>query len=1487
VALSAKDLIAKLKRATLDKTDLDERISQGIKRIPQQSMEGYRPYYNRLQYNLNNPSPQAVQFVNKWQPRVQKVEQNLMRSPVGLPGRGVQGYAGNLLGNEIRAGQGYRQAYDTRTAKPLIGATWNTAKSIGQVAPVGRLASYVPAVLSGAIGAGVNAYQGKNIAQGFGSGAGEAMGWRPVLSITNPITSKLGIGLANKVSSPQSVRLAKVVGQPMLRQKVASQVAQRGVGGVGNLIEDEILARLDKTPINNTNRMFSLALGVAMSGNDKAMQRMMSKLGNKAPEIAKTTAKEIQEVNNGTKSFTLSYLDNGEKKIYRGLSKQDASDWTRNLLDRGLEWDLKTEAGSPGRLGSAPKPPTDPLEALKTEVRKYKNFDIKQFFDKNYDKLPQKDQRVLDKVIYGMRGDYNGDAYLFPKEQKVIDRLLGGKNANATQIKKVTSTTNKTNVFPSFNEYYSLTGGYKGVSQGRDVTGDYINGVIDQLNTGGKKNSSYGMPTAENIKDARNIIKTHSLRRDSDLARLENAVSNYNQSQLPKTGLEAEATLSDKSGVVNRLDNQALQAGNEASNLSPGKLSPEQPLPPKPVLSSPDDLVNTSAKANQLPQTQSQLTKANQSSGKLTKSQSQPYFNTKNLNVSKKAKKQIAKVVQEVKPQIEKATGKKLTNKQVIEKANQSAKVLNGAVGKDQTLAWEASLLKARQKLAALADRGVVDREYIDTLMTVKTYGTDIARKLQSFGIGADAELVTSKQAILEAVLKTTDDADAVLKASQGVDFNDLQQATAFYRQFVKPTKSEWVDLLRYNSMLSSPNTHINNAFSNAQGTGLVAPIEKTVEGSLDAMRSAITGKPRTIFAGEGVRYAKGYYSNIGTAAKRFTDVMTNKQQIKNPDMRHLRLAPTGKGAKVESVLNYPMRLLEAADQFFSAMTEGGSKQALEYRATKLGKPIADLDSVAQKEAAERLFRSDLGDNQGSYALDAIDAVANTVQGLKNHKNPIVSTMAKFTLPFLRTPTNLLKQGVEFSPVGLATLPGAKNKQQLIARSIMGSSIALGTSMLLGSDRLTWAEPTGEKQRNAFRAAGLQPYSVKIGDNWVSYSKLHPAVSFNVALVAALKDSHDKGDIDDTQLDTILGGLAKWMNFYADQSYMKNIGDIVSATKGDIYGLSKMVSNYPQQLIPFRALMGWVNRIIEPYQRQVSSDAGKLEKQFQYLATQIPGLSGIVPLRLSPSGEPIENQHRLINAVSPVRITTQTKPFTTNKSTASISSSSGTPTPVSIPQDQTTFNELYKKALSNGTDFPTNKTLIENDPTLTEDEKVEKIEKLRTETAQWAETLITMQDKYPKQVFTAELGAYKSGGKYTVEERGDWAIQKLERVKDEKEAEEMINRMWEEGVLTTGSSGVAEYLKDLGFDVYTYTGKNEKVKKKVSSGKKGKKVTLGKAPSIKSVSYTPTRSQLAKIDFKTNFKRLNLPKTPKTTQKKVNLMAMSDKLTKRQSKSII
>jgi hypothetical protein len=612
------------------------------------------------------------------------------------------------------------------------------------------------------------------------------------------------------------------------------------------------------------------------------------------------------------------------------------------------------------------------------------------------------------------------------------------------------------------------------------------------------------------------------------------------------------------------------------------------------------------------------------------------FYNTERLNIPQAGKEAIESEIKNAGKVLEKTVGTTLTNKEVIDRAAMSSKVLNTTVTRAQTEAKIAANLKLRQEIADAANTGKVDEDFIDLWIKDKAAGEDIARQLQARKIKADPQTASAIDDLLAAIYKENKNADEIIKAAKGVNFDNPEEVIKFFRTFVKPKVGDWIDVLRYNSMLSSPTTHLVNISSNFQGVGILAPIEKTITGGLDAIKSAVTGSPREYYAGEGAAFAKGFYSNLGKAAKNMWGVMSGKNISSNVDVYRIPLSSGGFPRVAENVLQFPSRLLEAADQFFTTLTEAGVKSANDLKLAK----GAEAGNAAE-EAAKRLFKQRLGSKDEGYLLDAIEFIPKVIQKARSSDNGLVKWTSKLVFPFINIGTQLLKQGIEYGPAGLLTLPGNPTKIEQISKFAIGSAVATGVATLAASDRLTWAEPANAEQKNAFRASGMQPYSVKIGENWVSYAKLHPAIAWNFALVSAVKDSLERKKLDDTQADTILQTAAKYMNFFADQSYMKQVGDIVSASKGDSYGVTRFVSNFPSQFIPFRALMGWIERIVDPVQRQADPDGTKLEKQIQTIMAQIPGLAYKVPPRLGPDGQPIPIQNPILNALSPMRITTE------------------------------------------------------------------------------------------------------------------------------------------------------------------------------------------------------------------------------------------------------
>lgn len=620
-----------------------------------------------------------------------------------------------------------------------------------------------------------------------------------------------------------------------------------------------------------------------------------------------------------------------------------------------------------------------------------------------------------------------------------------------------------------------------------------------------------------------------------------------------------------------------------------------------------------------------------------------PALNLNKLNIDDEAKNVINETLDAIKPKMEAKTGAKLTNKEVKELADKSSEIMNRGAGREQTKNWESQLLKLRENIAAQAETGKVDKDFIDNLIILKSQATDIGRKLQSFAIGADPKAITAQEEIVQAVLNAGAKADEVIKAAQGVDFNDFRQASEFYRKFIEPKMSEWIDLLRYNSMLSSPLTHLVNVTSNLLNTISVAPLEKAIAGGIDFLGSKITGKERQIFAGESGQFLKGYFTNIKNGFKNFSDVMAGKKAISQLDIKNIPVATKGAKGKVATVLSYPTRLLEAADQFFTALTEAGENAALAYRKAKGGK--VELQEVLAKEKAQyRLYRQDLGHESQGVILNAIDELTNKLYSLRRSENPIVSNIAKFTVPFIKTPMNIFKQGLEYSPFGFSTLWKSPQKIEQLSKAILGTGVFVGASSLLLSGRITGAEPIGDAQKQKFKQAGRQSYSIKIGDKWVSYQKLPPAFAFPFAAVATINDLAENKKADDDTISLILTGVAKYGQFLSDQSYAKGVGDLLSAVRGEKSKIAQLISNYPQQLVPFRAFGGWLSRLIDDTQRTPDTKADFIDKQIQYLMMNIPGISFKVPARIDIEGKPIK-QMNITNAFSPFRISQENKKF--------------------------------------------------------------------------------------------------------------------------------------------------------------------------------------------------------------------------------------------------
>lgn len=576
-------------------------------------------------------------------------------------------------------------------------------------------------------------------------------------------------------------------------------------------------------------------------------------------------------------------------------------------------------------------------------------------------------------------------------------------------------------------------------------------------------------------------------------------------------------------------------------------------------------------------------------------------------------------------------------------------------LGDEQTKNMSAAFANLHNEINDLSKGGKVTPEISTKLKTLFEHRANAGRILDGLKVayeneGAKNPLMTQ---YIEKAAKQLGDIDKVLKASEGVDFNNVEAANDFVRQFIKPKAEDWLTKLRYSSMLSSLNTWETNAESNLQGTGLIAPIEKTILGGIDWLSSSVTGKPRKYLAGEGVEYAKGYYNlgNLKDAFNKFKSIIKTGRatEVNKYEIGAIPLTKAGTvGRTVENIMDTPGRILLATDAFFQHLTSKGVEKSINYRQSKGVGAISDIVGAASTEARERLFNEELKTGSGGHISRAIGLLGDKVNSLRSNKNPIIRYMANFTLPFVKIPTNIMRTSIQYSPFGIADMLGSADKQASLAKIVLGTGVAMGTGLLASSDKITAGLPKSEKLRKAWKEANIQPWSVKIGDNWYSYQNLHPAIGFNMALAAHFKSNLQ--EIPSSQAEKVLGIFGVAANKIFAQSYTKNIANLFDAINGDATAVSKMASNYPSQLIPFRAFQGWLNRAFDPKVRNTDPEGTGLARQLDGIMKQVQnnivGMSGNLPVRTNAYGEELQNSagNRTWNSLFSPRTTTENAP---------------------------------------------------------------------------------------------------------------------------------------------------------------------------------------------------------------------------------------------------
>lgn len=429
------------------------------------------------------------------------------------------------------------------------------------------------------------------------------------------------------------------------------------------------------------------------------------------------------------------------------------------------------------------------------------------------------------------------------------------------------------------------------------------------------------------------------------------------------------------------------------------------------------------------------------------------------------------------------------------------------------------------------------------------------------------------------------------------------------------------------NGLLSNPVTHAANAISNAATMG-ISITERQIAGFMG----------NEIARGEAAEMihalAGGWMDGWKLARKAFISGESNFSFGGKVDTRHQRTITAenfgltgqiGRGVDfMGTLVSSPGRALMAADDFFKSLNYRMELRAQSYRqATKEG-----LDGPALAKRIDELNNSTSFQSMVKDQAEGFAAYQTFNNSLGEFGNGFLRWLddhpwARILFPFVRTPVNIAKYTLERTPlIGLAMksmrddmIAGGARRDLALAKQAMGGLTFLTAGYLAAQGMITGGGPLDKDLRDIKRTTGWQPYSFKIGDEYISYSRFDP-LGFMLGMAADLIEKG--GELDEETIGGVtMAAVMALKETFLSKTYLKGVADFVEAVESPDRKWETYYKKLAGSLVP--AGVAQISRILDPQIKEVNS-------AWDAIVSRLPGFSNSVPPRRNIWGEPIELQ---------------------------------------------------------------------------------------------------------------------------------------------------------------------------------------------------------------------------------------------------------------------
>lgn len=478
---------------------------------------------------------------------------------------------------------------------------------------------------------------------------------------------------------------------------------------------------------------------------------------------------------------------------------------------------------------------------------------------------------------------------------------------------------------------------------------------------------------------------------------------------------------------------------------------------------------------------------------------------------------------------------------------------------------------------------------------------------------------------------------EQVKKAQQATSEREKQIELAKIEKRINdklpPERGQTIKAIRRMAMLFNPKTQVRNIVGNT----LIMPINDVADiigTQIDkaiAKRTGIRTTNNPIFKEKGKGFKKGiaesiqdYKMGIRTepSGSKYEFNFGGKSFNENTSSKALNVINN----KLNGIENLLGAVMSGGDRPFYEAAFNNSLQG-QMKANNVMTPTTEMIDIAVNEALSRTWN-----DSNSYT--------EAVLGIRRQMNKLNIGgfgLGDLIIPFAKTPANLTKAMVEYSPLGTIeaiinysdmkkaisrgemTAQQQKNFVNSTSKAIAGSILYLIAGALVQSGAVTGSADDDKDIKNFEQnVLGIQPYSIKIGDKTFTYSWANPLNAPLAIMADTYKMSKEKAGL----FDILTNGFKVAGEVVVDNSFLQGIKELFEADSIS-EGVVNAIVDMPAQFIPTFLLQ--FATLGDKSKRQTFEYGDKLKSTINQIKAKIPGAKNTLAPTVNTFGEEVEN----------------------------------------------------------------------------------------------------------------------------------------------------------------------------------------------------------------------------------------------------------------------